>query len=265
MSQDLMRQIEDIRASKELPEGKTILHEVMRSDIPESEKKTMRLADEAVVLVIAGSETTASTLAALMYHLLADRQLFDRLRTELESVMPDPNDLPTASKLDGLPFLNALIQESLRLYPGATHRQDRVAPDEDLIYTYPNGQTLTIPAGTAVGMTAPIINRHPDLYEHPDEFLPDRYIENPALSKHLFSFSKGTRQCIGMNLAYQELQTFTAGIFRRYRLYDPTKEEQGGPTLELYQTERRDIAMDGDYITPSQYEGSQGLRIKIRP
>ena len=236
----------------------------MRSDIPESEKETQRLADEAVILIIAGSETTASVMAALIYHLLADRKLLGRLKTELASVMADPNDLPTAAKLDGLPFLNALIQEALRLYPGATHRQDRVAPDEDLVYRYPSGETLIIPAGTAVGMTAPIVNRHPDLYAHPDEFLPDRYIEDPSLSKHLFSFSKGTRQCIGMNLAYQELQTFTAGIFRNYDLYDPTKMNQKGPTLELYQTEQRDIAMHADYITPAQYEGSQGLRIMIR-
>lgn len=259
-----MGQIEDVRKAKELPEGKTIFHEIMRSDIPESEKETKRVADEAVVLIIAGSDTTASTLAALMYHLLADRELLSRLKAELASVMPEPHDLPVGARLDGLPLLNALIQEALRLYPGATHRQDRLAPDDDLVYTSPSGESFTIPAGTGVGMTAHIINRHPDLYTRPDEFLPDRYIDDPSLSRHLFSFSKGTRQCIGMNLAYQELQTFTAGIFRKYDLYDSTKTEQKGPTLQLYQTEQRDIAMYAEYITPAQYEGSQGLRVIIR-
>lgn len=67
-----------------------------------------------------------------------------------------------------------------------------------------------------------------------------------------------------MNLAYQELQTFTAGIFRKYDLYDPTKPEQKGPTLELFRTVREDVAMHADYITPAQYDGSQGLRLRVR-
>lgn len=236
----------------------------MRSDIPAPEKETKRLGDEAMVLVMAGSETTASTLGVITYHLLADRQLLRRLKTELETVMPDPNELPVASKLDSLLLLNAIIEECLRLYPGASMRQDRVAPDEDLIFEGRDGKTVVIPAGTPVGMTAPLINRHPDLYERPDEFLPDRYLENPGLKKYQFAFSKGTRQCLGINLAYQELQTFTAGIFRKYDLYDPAKTEQGGPTLELFETTRADLEMDGDYITPAPYPGSQGLRIVIR-
>lgn len=257
-------QVEEVKKAKDIPEGKTIFHEIIRSDIPESEKETRRLTDEAMVIVIAGSETTASTLAAILYQLLSDRQMFARLRAELETVMPDRNALPVASKLDGLPLLNAIIQEATRLYPGATHRQDRTCPDEDLVYEAPNGQTYVIPAGSAMGMAAPILNRNPDLYDQPDEFRPDRYVGNPKLSKYQMAFSKGTRQCIGINLAYQELQTFTAGIIRRYDLYDPTKKVQSGPTLEVYQTTRADVATYSDFITTAPYEGSQGLRVVIR-
>ncbi|KAI1402050.1 cytochrome P450 [Hypoxylon fuscum] len=262
--EDLAVQVEEVKKAKDIPEGKTIFHEIIRSDIPESEKETRRLTDEAMVIVIAGSETTASTLAAILYQLLSDRQMFARLRAELETVMPDRNALPVASKLDGLPLLNAIIQEATRLYPGATHRQDRTCPDEDLVYEAPNGQTYVIPAGSAMGMAAPILNRNPDLYDQPDEFRPDRYVGNPKLSKYQMAFSKGTRQCIGINLAYQELQTFTAGIIRRYDLYDPTKKVQSGPTLEVYQTTRADVATYSDFITTAPYEGSQGLRVVIR-
>ncbi|KAI1081198.1 cytochrome P450 [Whalleya microplaca] len=260
----LADQIKRIQAAKEVPEGRTIFHDIIRSDIPESEKETKRLTDEAMIMVVAGSETSASTLAAISYHLLTDRPLLARLKAELNTAIPDPNELPVASRLDALPVLNAIIQEAIRLYPGATHRQDRVAPDEDIVYEARDGRTFVIPAGSAFGMAAPILNRNPDVYDRPDEFLPDRYIENPKLQKYLMSFSKGTRQCIGINLAYQELQTFTAGLFRRYDIYDPTKKEQNGPTLELYQTTRADIATYADYITTVSYEGSQGLRVIIR-
>ena len=196
--------------------------------------------------------------------MLADRELLARLKAELHQAIPEPNQLPIGERLDRLKLLNAIVQEALRLHPGASHRQDRVAPDEDLMYENQTGQRSIIPAGIAVGMTAPLINRHPGLYENPDDFRPDRYIENPMLSKHLFSFSKGTRQCIGMNLAYQELQTFTAGIFRRYDIYGGTEAKQDGPTLELYQTARSDITMHADYITPAQRGGSQGLQVVVR-
>ncbi|KAI8963693.1 cytochrome P450 [Daldinia sp. FL1419] len=241
-----------------------IFHEIIRSDIPESEKQTHRLTEEAMMIVIAGSETTASTLAAIMYRLLSDRILFNRLRAELETAMPDCDELPIASKLDSLPLLNAIIEEALRLYPVATHRQDRTCPNEDLVYEAPNGRIRLIPAGSSVGMAALILNRNPGFYDQPDEFRPERYLEDPNLSKYHISLSKGTRQCIGINLAYQELQTFTAGIIRRYDLYDPTKQAQSGPTLELYRTTRADVSMYSDFIATTSYKGSPGLRVMIR-
>ena len=265
--EELYAQINKLRSTADLPEGRTIFHEILRSDIPAPEKETERLGDEAMILVIAGSDTTASTLACITYHLLADPALLARLKAELEVAMPDPNELPVAAKLESLPLLNAIVQEAIRLHPGATHRQDRSAPDEDLVYTDPAvGKSYTIPRGYGIGMTAPLVNRHPAIYERPDEFLPDRYLDNPKLDRYLMSFSRGTRQCIGINLAYQELQTFTAGIFRRYDRYDPAKGEQGqgGPTLELFETTRRDIEMDRDYITPGLPPDSQGLRLRIR-
>ncbi|KAK7754831.1 hypothetical protein SLS62_003145 [Diatrype stigma] len=271
--QNLSAQIDEIRRAKEVPatEGRTIFHEIMRSEtLPAQEKETKRLADEAMVLLIAGSETTASTLAALVYHLLADRALLGRLRAELAAALPDARQLPAAAAqtLDSLPLLNALIQEALRLYPGATHRQDRVAPDEAVVFASArDGRTYAIPAGSAAGTSAPIANRNRLLYgATADEFRPDRYLENPELRRHNMAFSRGGRQCIGINLAYQELQSFVAGLFRRYDAYDPARGErgQGGPTLELYRTRREDVAMHADYVTSAPYEGSQGLRVIIR-
>lgn len=266
MIQELTDQVKGIQISTEVPERKTIFHDILSSDIPASEKSTSRLTDEATVLVIAGSETTASTLVALAFHLLADRELLSRLKAELRTVMPEPNDPPEAAKLEKLPFLNAVIQETIRMYPGTSHRQDRVAPDEDLVYESPlDGRSYLIPAGTTIGMAAPLVNRNPRFYERPNEFWPDRYLRNPELKKYHLTFSKGARQCIGMDLAYQELQTFIAGIFRRYDIYDPQKREQDGPTMELYQSTKDDITMFADFVTPSVYPGSKGIRVQFRP
>ncbi|KAF2173703.1 hypothetical protein M409DRAFT_61992 [Zasmidium cellare ATCC 36951] len=260
-------QIDRIRESTEIPEKTTVFHELLRNEsLPASEKTTKRLREEAMVIVVAGSDTTAYTLGAIVYEVLSDKTKLARLKKELATVMT--SELPPASKLESLPYLNAIIPEALRLYPGAVHRQDRRAPGEDLIYHNPETDTtITIPAGTGVGMAAPIANRDRGIYgEDADEFNPDRWIDNPGIRKYLLSFSKGTRQCLGINLAYQELQTFTAGIFHKYDLYDPTKGKDGqdGPTLELYETTKADVAMHREFVTPALPEGSKGLRVVIR-
>lgn len=220
--------------------------------------------DEAQILTIAGSDTTARTLLALMYHVLSDPAMLNRLRRELESAIPDADQMPDPAKLDQLPFLNALIEESLRVYPGASAPQDRVAPDQDLIYQYTDGRTLVFPAGTVLGMSAVLLNRHPSWYSDPDTFNPDRYIEDPKLFRRNLTFSKGGRQCLGINLAYQELQTFTAGIFRKYGRYDETLGSGQGPTMELYETTVKDVEMYSNYVSPHAYPESQGVRVRVR-
>jgi cytochrome P450 len=217
-----------------------------------------------MVLTIAGSDTTASTLVALTYHVLSTPSIFARLRAELDDAIPSPDQAPDPKALDALSFLNALIEEALRMYPSATHRQDRVAPDTDLIYTSPSGSRILIPRGTIIGMTAPLLNRSPQLYTSPDTFSPDRYLDNPALKHTHFTFGAGARKCLGLNLAYQELQTFTAGVFRKYAVFDPQKADQGGPTMQLFETEIEDVRLHADYVTPGLRPGGKGVRVVIR-
>ena len=76
--------------------------------MPESEKTTDRLSQEAMVVVVAGMESTAQTLASITYHLMANPPVLERLQEELKTVMPDPNELPSANKLDALPYLVSL-------------------------------------------------------------------------------------------------------------------------------------------------------------
>ncbi|GAM87000.1 hypothetical protein ANO11243_050210 [Dothideomycetidae sp. 11243] len=261
----LESKVKAIKNDKEWRGRPTIFHDMIRDEtLPPAEKSTDRLTDEAMIITIAGSDTTASTLAAIIYEVLADKKLLDRLQAELRPAVGDGAKVDP-SKLAALPFLNALIEEAIRFYPGATHRQDRVAPDEDLVYTDPDtGKSVVIPAGTGIGMAAPLVNRDKRIYgESADDFIPQRYLDDPTLRKYQFSFSKGARQCIGINLAYLELQMFVAGIFSKYDLYDPTKQ-QTGPTLELYDSTRQEVEMYSDFVTPGLPKGSQGLRLIIR-
>jgi cytochrome P450 len=266
-----------VKSSKAPPtqSSRSIFHEILSSDIPDSEKEDKRVAQEAGVLLIAGTDTLAATLAAILYEVLADRDLLNRLRKELIRAIPEADTAIDPSKLDNLPLLNAIILEGLRMHPGVVLRQDRVCPDETLVYTYPSSsssnsskggaQQISIPAGTAMGMTAALLNRSPSIYApDPDVFRPQRYIDDPSLQKYLFSFGKGGRQCIGINLAWEEMKVFVAGVFRKYDLYDGTRVGKQGPTLELYETGRKDVAMYADFVTPGFVPGSKGMRVRIR-
>ncbi|KAL8835044.1 MAG: hypothetical protein Q9170_003472 [Blastenia crenularia] len=256
-------QIREIKESKSYKDpanrAKTVLHGMLDSDLPDAEKTAFRLRQEARTLVLAGTDTTATTLACLIYRLLSNPPILARLRRELMTAMPDPDLLPTGAQVEHLPYLTAIVQEGIRLHPGATLRMTRVAPDEHLYFSTAE-KDWVIPRGTPMAMSARLLQRRPDLFPDPDAFRPERWLGNPRLDRYLISFSKGTRACLGVNLAYQELYLVLAGIFRKYdRAGDDGCDK--GPKLALYETGDGDVEMVTDWMVAVPYAGSKEVRV----
>ncbi|KAK0112469.1 hypothetical protein ONS96_001706 [Cadophora gregata f. sp. sojae] len=245
--------------------GTTIFHGLLHNpNLSAADKTDDRLIDEGRVLIGAGTDTSANTLAAITYHLLANPEILQKLRTELMAAIPDPYNMPPLAQIEALPYLSAVIQEGIRLHPGASIRQERVAPDEDLVYEDgTNGKKWIIEKGTPVGMSAPLLSRNEELYPECSVFRPERFLENPRLDKYQLAFSRGSRRCVGMSLAYSELYTMLGGIFSKYDRYDGTGK-QTGPTLELYETDRSDVDMVADFVQPFVKDESKGVRLIVR-
>ncbi|MCJ1381084.1 hypothetical protein MMC17_004193 [Xylographa soralifera] len=113
----------------------TLFHELIQSDLPESDKSVERLTGEALVIVGAGTITTSWTLAVATYHLLASPRVLAVLKNELKSAIPDPNiDMPL-TVLDQLPYLTAVVQEALRLSYGVSSRLQRISPQKAMLFT----------------------------------------------------------------------------------------------------------------------------------
>ncbi|EON70045.1 hypothetical protein W97_09313 [Coniosporium apollinis CBS 100218] len=179
----------------------TIFHELLNSDLPLWEKSLERLWQEGQVVVGAGADTTANALTVTTFHLLDNPDKLQRLKSELEMLMPDLCSPVKLRELEQLPYMSAVLSEGLRLSYGVSSRLQRIAPAEELKF-----HDWTIPPGTPVGMTSVLMHHNPSIFPNPDTFLPERWLEpapdNRPLDRYLVSFTKGSRQCIGIKCVF---------------------------------------------------------------
>jgi cytochrome P450 len=245
----------------------TIFHEILNSDLPDAEKSHSRLWQDGQVTIIAGTLTTASALSYVLFSLLTQPDVLYRLKKELKDAIPDPAHLPPLAAIEQLPYLSACIKEGLRLSNGVSCRLQRIDPDNPIVFTdrmRNKGKQYVLPSGTPLSMTGMLIHMDSTYFPDPLAFNPDRWLENPGLEKYLVAFSRGTRQCIGINLAYAEIYVTLAMIFRRYGSAEVKMDDDKG-YLELYDTEwHRDLEIVGDGVTPLNRPESKGVRILVK-
>ncbi|CAK7222504.1 hypothetical protein SEUCBS140593_004921 [Sporothrix eucalyptigena] len=168
---------------------------------------------EAGNLIIAGSDTTANTLTYAVWCVLKRPDLQCRLEAEVYNLMDTELDDATLEKL---PLLNAVIDETLRLYGAAPGGLPRTVPQ--------GGATLGgyfVPAGYVVETQAYTAHRDPNIWRDPLSFDESRFLDPATLTKEqklAFSpFGAGTRICLGIHLARIELRLALAMFFSACR------------------------------------------------
>ena len=234
-------------------EGHASIFHALRDSpsLPPTEKTASRLVAEARALTGAGTLTTAHMLSTTAYHILANPSVLAHLLAELMTAYPDPTVVMQWQDLEKLPYLTAVINEGLRTFYGIAHRLTRVHPDTTL--TYGN---WTIPAGVPVGMTIMYSNLNPAVFPDPKIFDPDRWLVGTPEAilerqKNLASFGRGTRNCVGMQLAYAEIYIALGTVMRRF-----------GGKMRLFETEwERDVMVKKDAFVTSPGEDSRGVRV----
>lgn len=176
---------------------RTLIHEIVQSKLPEPEKALERVYDEVATTTGAGYETTAAVLRIALFHIYHRPLIRDALRSELYSSSSTSDaDTPELRALEKLPYLTAVIMESMRLAPAMATRSARIAQDKGLVY----GE-YQIPAGTPVGMTVHLMHQNEDEYPEPERFLPERWMEPDPWhigGRTFVPFGKGKRGCLGM-------------------------------------------------------------------
>lgn len=241
-------------------QNRTIFHEILDSKLPSEEKALSRLGDEAAVTLAAGTLTTAWVLSVAIYFLVATPSILEKLKTELDASIPDPSSHMPLATIETLPYLRACVQEAIRLGYGAPGRVCHIAPDEAMVVKGP--KPWVIPPGTPTSMTIYLMSHDENIFPDSKTFRPERWLENPRLDKHLFSFSKGSRQCAGINLAYAELSLAIARIFRNYGSVGCRHAQDKG-VLVPFETTYRDVECVAAMILPKMWSGTKGVRMRV--
>ena len=230
----------------------TVIEAIYNSKLPASERSDARMMYEAQTMVIAGTATTAAALMISTYFILLSPSILSNLLSELTSVSSNPLDVPSLTQLEQLPYLNAVVYEGLRMSYGVSHRLQRVSPDRTITYG-----KYALPPGTPIGMTSIHIHDNPTIFEDPRSFRPERWLPPEStglyLQKYLVPFSRGSRSCLGMNLANAELRLGLAQVFLRF-----------GKSMRVVDTVReRDIDISRDGFNPLAAKESKGVFIML--
>jgi len=181
------------------------------------------ILNESVAHLIAGTDTTSLTITFILWELSNRPEIMRKLQAELDEALPDVTCIPEMGTLDHLPYFNSVMNECLRVYAAAPSLLERVVPKaSDPSETF-NTIGYRLPPGTVVATQIWSIHRVSSIFEHPDEFIPERWMRTndndeklSQMHQYLATFGLGSRPCAGMNLAQTMLRSILATVVRNF-------------------------------------------------
>lgn len=174
------------------------------------------IKSNAHILIIGGSETTATLLSGATYYLLQNPAALQKLISEIRGAFGSEDEI-NYTRTQNLPYLSAVLNESLRIYPPLPQNLRRVVPQGGAMIC---GQW--VPGGTAVSMNQWAAQHSPRNFKNPYQFVPERWTGDKEYAdddRHAWQpFSHGPRNCIGRNLAFMEMRLIMARLLWNFDL-----------------------------------------------
>ena len=206
--------VDDMIASRRriLAEDRAVPDDMLTHLLTARDASDQRLSDRGVrdniaTFIGAGHETSANALTWTLFLLSQSPEWRARVESEIDAV---PGDGFTEG---ALPIMRAVIDETLRLYPPISMMSRIALPDDVLA-------GVDIPAGTIVTIAPYVLHRHRTLWQDPDLFDPERFLEpnRAGIARHAYlPFGAGGRTCIGMGFALMEMQIVLKQLLSRFR------------------------------------------------
>ena len=183
-----------------------------------------QLIDEILILFTAGHETTSNALTFTCELLARNPEWQEKIYQEIQENQKEADLMIRVSKLK---IIQQVIEESMRLYPPA-YFIDRVNVESD------NFEGKHFEPGSNLLFSVYEIHRHPDLWEKPDDFIPQRFGANPKqYSSQYFPFGAGPRKCIGNNFAMFEMIIAISELMDKYKISPLSSEIDIKPLITL--------------------------------
>ncbi|MDM9586162.1 MULTISPECIES: cytochrome P450 [unclassified Nostoc] len=208
IDQLIYAQIQERKAQPD-PSRTDILSLMMAARDEAGEPMTdLELRDELMTLLVAGHETTATSLSWALYWIHHLPQVREKLLQELDKLgeQPDPN------AIFRLPYLNAVCSETLRLYPVAISALNRVVKSPLQIGEY------NFEPGTLLNPSIYLTHHREDLYPESKQFKPERFLERQFSPYEYLPFGGGNRRCIGMAFALFEMKLVLAKVLSHWKM-----------------------------------------------
>ncbi|KNG87164.1 benzoate 4-monooxygenase cytochrome P450 [Aspergillus nomiae NRRL 13137] len=218
------------------------------------------IASECADQLDGGIDTTSDTLMFTIWslsrpeHKKFQQKLIDEARSLSQKDL-NADGIPGVEAADKLPYAEAVIKETLRLFAPLPASEPRSSPEAITIDGY------LIPARTVVSISPYTLHRNADVFIDPLKFNPDRWLDPSQdltqMNRFFWAFSSGGRMCIGMHLAMAEMTTFVAALYRKYTTETRAEFDKISPGI----TSRFEVFYD---------EGCSGVRehecqIEFRP
>ncbi|KAJ5281024.1 cytochrome P450 [Penicillium angulare] len=223
---------------------------LLSKSLPDDQKSAEFIAQSGFEVIAAGGETSARILSTATFHMLSNKDtVLARLVEELKDAALDQNTALELRTLDNLPWLTAIVKESLRISSVVTSRSPLISSSQALQY-----QEWTIPAGTPVSMCFRDLLLDPSIFPDPHDFRPERWLDpTPEMERAYVPFGRGSRMCVGMNFALAEIYICLAHLVRDLDLdlYDTVKE--------------RDFDIVRDCFVGEVSPASKGVRVTFAP
>ncbi|HEX2053156.1 MAG TPA: cytochrome P450, partial [Actinomycetota bacterium] len=172
--------------------------------------------DQVLIFLLAGHETTATSLTFTLHLLGRHPEVQANVHTEVDRILEGRTE-PTLQDIVNLRYTTMVIKEAMRLYPAA-YAMGRYCVTGDNIGGY------DIPAGTTVLASTWATHRHPEFWDNPEEFNPERFTpdrERARTRYAYFPFGGGPRACIGQYFSMLEAVAVTAMVMQAYRVTTP--------------------------------------------
>ena len=168
------------------------------------------LRGDSALIILAGSDTAGAGLSSLFYHIVSEPKYLVALREELKT-LPSLTDVKA---LEGLPLLNGIVHETLRMHPPTPSGVLRITPKGGATIG-----TTFVPGDVTVAVPFMSLGRSEKCFVQANEFIPERWYSKPELIKDKLGyvpFSIGQYSCVGKNLALMEMRSVTALLVAKY-------------------------------------------------